>query len=402
MSAIDELLVSTAQGISGQIFQSPDSDYVFRYSTATSASIAVSMTMPPRREEYRSRELHPIFQMNLPEGYVLEQLRNRLAKVTTVNPMLLLAISGKNSPIGRVFVTAPEVDRLLEQQASSYKGERLTEILAWDGAEDIFNELVHRYILRSGISGVQPKVLVPERLEASAKATATTADLIVKSGKGAFPHLAINEYLCMSIASAAGITTPEFYLSKDKRMFVMRRFDRDAHLNPLGFEDMAVLMGLGTASKYSKSYEHIAKAIEVFAAPLKQLESLQALFDMVALSCIVGNGDAHLKNFGLLYSTPYANDAVLAPAYDIVNTTAYLPTDTLALDLNGQKSIFASRLAILDFAKRCHVSDPRSRIQEILQAVEGTLLHHRELVEQAPEIAAAIRVSALPFEESFG
>ncbi|WP_249744382.1 type II toxin-antitoxin system HipA family toxin [Pseudomonas sp. SORT22] len=402
MSAADELLVSTPQGVSGKIYQQPNGDYVFRYSDSSSASIAVSMTMPPRRDDFVSRDLHPIFQMNLPEGYVLEQLRNRLAKVATVNPMLLLAISGSNSPIGRVFVTAPEVQRLIEQQDNPGKGERLSEILAWDGTEDIFNELVQRYILRSGISGVQPKVLVPELAEAPYKATATTADLIVKSGKGEFPHLAINEYLCMSIASAAGITTPEFYLSKDKRMFVMRRFDRDAQLNPLGFEDMAVLMGLGTAGKYSKSYEHIAKAIEVFTAPMEQLENLQALFDMVALSCIVGNGDAHLKNFGLLYSTPYANDAVLAPAYDIVNTTAYLPRDTLALDLNGQKSLFASRLTILDFAKRCRVSDPKSRIQAILQAVEGTLLHHQELTEQAPDIAAAIRASAAPFEQSFG
>lgn len=50
--------------------------------------------MPVRLEEYRHRELHPIFQMNLPEGYVLEQLRNRLAKVVNVDPMLLLALSG--------------------------------------------------------------------------------------------------------------------------------------------------------------------------------------------------------------------------------------------------------------------------------------------------------------------
>lgn len=52
------------------------------------------LLMPVRLEEYRHRELHPIFQMNLPEGYVLEQLRNRLAKVVNVDPMLLLALSG--------------------------------------------------------------------------------------------------------------------------------------------------------------------------------------------------------------------------------------------------------------------------------------------------------------------
>ena len=64
----------------------------------------------------------------------------------------------------------------------------------------------------------------------------------------------------------------------------------------------------------------------------------------------MGNGDAHLKNFGLLYSEPTQRDARLAPAYDIVNTTAYIPEDVLALDLVGNKSLFASRQGLLEFA----------------------------------------------------
>ncbi|EKT4464956.1 type II toxin-antitoxin system HipA family toxin [Pseudomonas juntendi] len=396
-----ELQVSTPLGPSGRVFREMAGDYVFRYD-GIEPSRCVSLTMPPRRLDYFQRELHPLFQMNLPEGFLLEQLKFRLAKLVKVDPMLLLAISGSNSPVGRVSVSAPEVERLLDQQVPGAKGERLEEILAWDGAQDLFSELVHRYILRSGISGVQPKVLVPELVDTPLKATALTSELIIKSGRDAFPHLAINEYLCMSIASAAGISTPPFYLSKDMKMFVMRRFDRDAELNPLGFEDMAVLMGVGTEQKYSKSYEQIAKAIEVFGAVETQVDSLHRLFDIVALSCIVGNGDAHLKNFGLLYSTPDANDAVLAPAYDIVNTTAYLPDDALALTLNNQKSMFASRLYLLEFGKRCRVEDPGGRICEILQAVEGTLLHQQALVERAPEVALAIRKSAQPFEMTFG
>src|SRR5690606_12757030 len=63
-------------------------------------------------------------------------------------------LSGSSSPIGRVAVSSPEVDALLRRQ--QFPGERLEEILAWDGAEDIFAGLVDRYILRAGISGVQP------------------------------------------------------------------------------------------------------------------------------------------------------------------------------------------------------------------------------------------------------
>ncbi len=73
------LKVSTPEGPSGRLFSSAD-DYLFRYQEGADARAAVSLLMPVRQEEYRHRELHPIFQMNLPEGYVLEQLRNRLAK----------------------------------------------------------------------------------------------------------------------------------------------------------------------------------------------------------------------------------------------------------------------------------------------------------------------------------
>lgn len=394
------LQVATPEGDSGKILTSTG-DYLFRYHEDAEARAAISLLMPVRMDEYRHRELHPIFQMNLPEGYVLEQLRNRLAKVANVDPMLLLALSGSSSPIGRVAVSSPEVDALLRRQ--QFPGEKLEEILAWDGAEDIFAGLVDRYILRAGISGVQPKVLVPEHQDSvPQRFTSKTSDLIIKSGRDEFPGLAINEFLCMSVAKEAGIAVPEFYLSANAKLFVMRRFDRDEQMNPIGFEDMAALMGLAAEQKYSKSYSAIAKAIRLFCPAEQVQNSLALLFAIVTLSCIVGNGDAHLKNFGLLYSDPTQRDARLAPAYDIVNTTAYIPEDVLALDLAGNKSLFASRQGLLDFAQVCDVARPEEVIREQLSALERVLARSTELCEQAPHVVAAIRHCAGPFMKTFG
>lgn len=394
------LQVVTPEGASGRIFTS-GTDYLFRYHEDANAQAAISLLMPVRLDEYRHRELHPIFQMNLPEGYVLEQLRNRLAKVANVDPMLLLALSGSTSPIGRVAVSSSEVDALLRRQ--QFPGEKLEEILAWDGAEDIFAGLVDRYILRAGISGVQPKVLVPEHQESvPQRFTSKTSDLIIKSGRDEFPGLAINEFLCMSVAKEVDIAVPEFYLSDNAKLFVMRRFDRDKQLNPIGFEDMAVLMGLAAEQKYSKSYSAIAKAIRLFCAPEQVQESLAQLFAIVTLSCIVGNGDAHLKNFGLLYSDPTQRDARLAPAYDIVNTTAYIHEDVLALDLVGNKSLFASLQGLLDFAQVCDVTRPEEVIRGQLSALERVLARSTELSEQAPHVVEAIRHCAEPFMKTFG
>lgn len=89
------LQVATPEGDSGKVLAS-GADYLFRYHEDAEVQSAISLLMPVRLEEYRHRELHPIFQMNLPEGYVLEQLRNRLAKVANLDPMLLLALSGSS------------------------------------------------------------------------------------------------------------------------------------------------------------------------------------------------------------------------------------------------------------------------------------------------------------------
>lgn len=396
------LSVHTPQGDSGSVLVGAD-DYLYRYDAKAQAQSAISLTMPVRAEEYRRRELHPIFQMNLPEGYVLEQLRNRLAKTVKVDPMLLLALSGSSAPIGRVFVISDQINELIQRNGPPANGENLTEILAWDGAEDLFADLVDRYILRAGISGVQPKVLVPEKPQTpEQKFTSKTNDLIIKSGRDEFPGLAINEYLCMSIARDAGLPVPPFYLSQNHKLFIMRRFDRDEQLNSLGFEDMTTLMGLSAEQKYTKSYAAIAKAVRAFCSPENQRSSLDQLFDSVALSCIVGNGDAHLKNFGVLYSDPIKFDARLAPAYDIVNTTAYIPEDTLALDLSGNKSMFASRLGILEFAKTCEIEKPEARIQALLQTLEVVLKREDDYCRLAPDVAKAIRQSAQSYQQSFG
>lgn len=89
----------------------------------------------------------------------------------------------------------------------------------------------------------------------------------------------------------------------------------------------------------------------------------------------------------------------LAPVYDIVNTTAYIPEDVLALDLVGNKSLFASRQGLLEFAEVCDVARPTEVIREPL---ERLLARSTELSEQALHVVAAIRQCAVPFMQTFG
>jgi serine/threonine-protein kinase HipA len=402
MADVRRLDVATPQGESGTLFKEGDA-YLFGYA-AVDAAAAISLTMPVRAAQYSRPELHPIFQMNLPEGFMLEELRNRLAKIMVLDPMMLVAISGSHAPIGRVRVHTATME-LLDTQAAGKRdyptGERLSEILSWDGAENLFTELVDRYILRAGVSGVQPKVLVPEKEPDTSRATVITHELIVKSGRVQYPGLAANEFLCMSIAKEARLVVPEFYLSKNRELLVMRRFDRTDAGEAIGFEDMAVLTGRGAERKYEGSYADIAKAVRINASPGEVQNSLHELFDSVTLSCIVGNGDAHLKNYGLLYTDPTCDDCRLAPAFDIVNTTAYIPEDVLALELGGSKSFFASRQHLLGFAKLCDVHDPRGRIENLLHAAERVMTRERDVAESIPDVVQAIGRGMAQFDKTF-
>lgn len=74
----------------------------------------------------------------------------------------------------------------------------------------------------------------------------------------------------------------------------------------------------------------------------------------------------------------------------------------MALDLVGNKSLFASRQGLLDFAQVCDVARPEEVIREQLNALERVLARSTELYEQAPHVVAAIRHCAGPFMKTFG
>lgn len=400
--------VQTAAGMAG-VLAHEAGEYQFSYAPATEPGQAIALGMPVRLRPYTHRSLHPIFQMNMPEGFLLERLRNLLAKTSGTDPMLLLTVFGGAHAIGRLRcepLANAHPDPAGVVSSDQDAGESLVDILAYRGAENLFDVLLDRYLLRSGLSGIQPKVLVPERADADdrpCKAAARTADLIVKSGLAAYPGLAVNEFICMSIVQRAGIPCPEFFLSDDHALFVMRRFDRTEQGDALGFEDMAVLAGKDADQKYDGSYENVARLLRLYCSAEHVQAALKQLFDMLALSCMLGNGDAHLKNFGVLYTDVADGPVWMAPAYDIVNTTAYLPQDNLALSLSGNRDLFASRMGLLDFARHCDLSvdQARVRIRSLIDICDTVLQELAEFVDEVSDLSGALEDRLQPFRHSF-
>lgn len=333
----------------------------FEFVYHSDAKFPVAVAMPLEKRVYQSGALFPIFEMNIPEGFIRHRITERLRKHIQVDDMLFLALQG-NTGIGCIsYATQGVEDEVLS-------AESLAEILAWQGSNDLFEELVNKYLLQSSISGIQPKILVPESIETKEKGALVLPSLIVKSGGEEFPQLAINEFICMKLARACQIETPEFWLSDNQQLFVMRRFDLKDEGSCRAMEDMAVLQGKSTNDKYRSSYESISKVLNLYSSNIKA--DNQALFKMLVHSCMVGNGDAHLKNFAMLYDDP--DDMRLSPLYDVVNTQIYNPSDTLALNLEKSKD-FPDRKRIIDFGKAIGVKKCEDIVDEMADQIRGEL-----------------------------
>ncbi|MDU4254489.1 type II toxin-antitoxin system HipA family toxin [Pseudomonas sp.] len=304
---------------------------------------AIALAMPVSWEPYiweAGPGLHPIFEMNMPEGALREELRRRFSKTTKgFDDFELLKLVGPHQ-LGRLRVSTGALEGI-EQTT------RVSELLNYEGTGNLFDELLRMYARYSGVSGVQPKVLVRDEDAAGDDTDPINVDRLTHKGathlikswrEGEYNQLAANEYFCMRAAMHAGIQVPQFDLSRDGKLLAVSRFDRSGDVY-LGHEDMCVVSGFNTAQKYDGTHEGIAKLIKAYVNPSRLADALYDYFKMTALSLGVQNGDAHLKNFGLLYDNAGPDgDVWLSPAYDIVCTTPYIKNDTMALLLAGSKA----------------------------------------------------------------
>jgi serine/threonine-protein kinase HipA len=367
------LKVYVNQQLAGSLFkpETEPSKTHFGYDEACPRADAVSLSMPVTREHYISdhKALHPIFDMNLPEGALADRLRKEFSKVIpNFDALALLKIVGK-SQVGRLRFAIPG-EGMVDVPA-----ENLNQLLAHDGAEGLFESLLSRYAVHSGISGAMPKVMVRGMELAYAqdgtpsRVTHRGATHIVKAWTDEYPRLAENEYFCMRAAMHAKLEVPKFELSKGGKFLVVDRFDIHGD-HYLGFEDFCVLNGKTANQKYDGSYENIAKRINDFVSPQLVRPALESFFKALALSCTLKNGDAHLKNFGVLYDSA-ESDVRLSPIYDLVTTTVYKPSDVLALTLAGSKR-WPQEKALVAFARTsCNVTEGRARalLEEVAQGV---------------------------------
>ena len=204
---------------------------------------------------------------------------------------------------------------------------------------------------KMSIQGVQPKLSV--RLTVAKRAFEVVdagGRYILKPQNQLCRELPENEDLSMRLAASAGIKVPFhglIYSKDDSLTYFIRRFDRQGR-SKVAVEDFAQLAGLSRDTKYDFSMERLVPILDEHCT-FPVVEKLR-LFRLTLFNYLIGNEDAHLKNFSLIR----VNGKIeLSPAYDLVNTTIAFEgaQEEMALPLMGTKRRF-TRNAFFDYFAR--------------------------------------------------
>ena len=327
--------------IVGQLFYEKDKNqYGFNY---TQDYKPISLIMPYKNSTYLWKyKLHPIFDMNIPEGYLFEIFRKYLTKeYGYIDDFLIFSYICSN------------IQGRLNYQSFIEKKDFFTldieDVLQNDTADN-FTKIVSTFLDKNAISGVQPKTLAVLK----DKESLSSKEYIIKTWGEEYPQLALNEYFCLKAIEKTGVKIPNLKLSKNNKFLLVERFNYDKENDEfLGFEELITLLGKNKDEKYSGSYEQVAKVI--YSVTTNKLESMMSLYKLIIMNYLLKNGDAHLKNFGILYNDDLSK-IWFSPAYDVINTQVYFYKDKPALTMQGKK-LWLGRKELIEFGQNnCYLS----------------------------------------------
>lgn len=283
-----------------------------------------------------NQRLHPILSNLLPEGSLRELIAQGL-KTHVDNEFHILSYLGMDLP-GALVAEPMEPEDVPLHLFSSHGQVKAVK----------FDKLSQEN--KFSLAGVQMKFSMKEKDgRYNLSQDNVLGDWIVKTPSTKHKEVPANEFTAMTLASLIGVEIPEIKLVEigqldnlpqinlpdEKLAFAIKRFDRrdDQRIH---MEDFAQVLVKYPHEKYSSgNYEQIAKILYQFSGD--GLNDVQQLARRLLANILLANGDAHLKNWSLLYSNQITPR--LSPAYDIVTTSVYIQNEQhFALNLAKTKA----------------------------------------------------------------
>lgn len=405
------LVVYLAGEAVGDLEQDESGLLEFRYRQewlGREGSSPLSRSLPLQSAAFRGKSARAFFAGILPE----EEPRRRIASLLGVSERndfaLLERIGGE---------CAGAVSLLPEDVAPPIAGEMRLRELSDDELQKIVTELPDRPLLagedglRLSLAGAQDKLPVVMRGGAVALPLGNTPSThIIKPEPLRFPGLAENEFFCMTLAKAVGlrVSAVERFDIGDRACLVVRRYDRavgaDGAVARLHQEDFCQALGFPPEHKYQQEggpllRDCIALLREWSTAPVLDIRDF---IDGQIFNVVIGNADAHGKNYSMLY---HGGQRRLAPFYDLVCTLVWPDlSKTPAMKIGGSASMDVFTAAPWQkMAKEARLGWPMIRermgalCRQVIDTLQGPALRKAVTGDMAARVAALAqdRASAL-------
>ena len=370
---------------------SPD-DAVFAYCQEYLPSGApISVSLPLQEGPFSPAQTKNFFDSLLPEGFT----RRAVAQWIHADESDYLTIL---HALGRECLGAIQVRTEGEHPQASYEPLTLQRVkeLAAEGAAKSAELVTESHLSLAGASG-KVGLYYDGQTWYLPKGTAPSTH-IVKLSHIRLKQIVLNEQLALLTARNCALNVPDSFIvntgtGKDEEILLAtRRYDRvftkvgntvDGLPVPLRLhqEDFAQALGISAASKYENPEEaYLPKMFRLLRRySARPVEDMTQLWDQIVFHCLLGNTDAHLKNFSLLYSADLRS-VRLAPVYDVISTTVYpAATRKLSCRIGSAKTIDEVNEAAFEAAAR-----------QAGLGVRMAMSRYRRMVEQfVPALRAA-------------
>jgi len=309
----------------------------------------LSLKLPVQPEQHSHRVVLPFLDGLLPEGLSRSAVAHDLNVVASDSFALIRSI-GRDCA-GAVVVQPDDLPP--PPPASTLRAEPLSDVeIAALVANLRTAPLGIDDRVRVSLGGVQEKLLLTQLPNGSwgRPVDGTPSTHILKPEIPRFPNSVENEAFCMRIAQHLGVSVAQvdIILIGGRKLLAVERYDRsvdrDGSVERIHQEDFCQATSTEPSRKYQEdggpSLRSLAEILEAYAAA----GSNERLLQTVTVIALIGNGDAHAKNFSLLHHP--TGELTLAPLYDLMSTLDY-GDDHLAMQIDGVKKtnrLTASRI----------------------------------------------------------
>ena len=337
--------------IEGSSYENARFSYDEEYLSANGKSISISL--PLQEESFSPERTRNYFDGLLPEGF----LRKTIASNMHFDENDYLSILYN---LGRECIGAIRIDEREKEEKSGY--EKITskqvEELAAEGTTISSDIVIKTHLSLTGASGKVGLYFDDKEKDWYLPYGLAPSTHIVKQSHVRLDGIVTNEQLSMMAARKCGIRIPESFIINvgkgvdSEVLFATKRFDRviDETSDLIGGlkrpfrihqEDFAQAMGISSFEKYESEGQNYAEKmfdiIRIYA--VKPLEDQLGLWNRIVYNYALGNTDAHIKNYSLLYDSDMEGVS-LAPAYDMLSTVIYeSATKNMSFNIGGKNNL---------------------------------------------------------------